>query len=36
MELTRIDYGKFAYMDDEERQNYSESWMYIHHKKKGS
>ncbi len=33
MVLTRIDYKRFAFLGEEERRNYSESWMYIHKKK---
>lgn len=34
MELTKMTYEKYAFLNEKERQDYSESWMYIHKKGK--
>ena len=31
MELTKLTYERFAHMTDKDRQDYVDSWMYIHH-----
>lgn len=36
MELTRMTYEKYASMSEEERENYSESWLYIHNRTTGN
>ncbi len=33
MELTRMTYEKYAFLDEEGRKDYAESWMYIHGKR---
>lgn len=33
MTLSKIDFGVFAAMSAEERENYSKGWLYIHQKK---
>lgn len=33
MQLARISYEQFADMDEQQRQDYSESWRYIHRSK---
>lgn len=33
MELTRMTYDKYAFLSEEERRDYAESWMYIHKKR---
>lgn len=33
MELTRMSYGRYAYLSEDERKDYAESWMYIHKKR---
>jgi hypothetical protein len=30
MALTRLDYEKYAAMDEKSRQDYAQSWRYIH------
>lgn len=32
MKLTKLEYEKYAFFSEQERQDYSESWMYIHRK----
>lgn len=33
MELTKMTYEKYAFLNESERQDYADSWMYIHKKK---
>ncbi len=35
MRLTNIDLNKYTNMTEEERQGYSEAWLYIHNRQKG-
>ena len=33
MVLSKVDFGKFTEMSEEERKDYSDGWLYIHQKK---
>lgn len=34
MTLTKLEFGKFSEMSEEERKDYSDGWLYIHQKKR--
>lgn len=34
MTLVKLDFAKYSEMSEEERQDYSEGWLYIHQKKR--
>lgn len=36
MELSHLSYMEYTQMDEQKRQDYTESWLYIHNRKKGS
>ena len=36
MELTNLEMTRFAEMTEQQREDYSEAWLYIHNRKKGS
>ncbi len=35
MTLSKVDFSAFTAMSEEEREDYSKGWLYIHQKKKG-
>lgn len=36
MTLSKLSYMEYVQMDEEKREDYAKSWLYIHNRKKGS